>query len=100
MNDINPASLSLSFHNAIHTHKCPDVIKIMANQLTLLFRAGRIFAARKRCHTATVQCATTTSRASVRGFVKVDSLPEGVFPTIRFELLPKSQLSLSGDYTF
>jgi len=50
------------------TPKCPSVIKVMASQLTLLFGAGRTFAARNKCKTATTQCAITTNRVSMRAF--------------------------------
>jgi hypothetical protein len=59
------------FHRAIDTTKCPTVIKVMASQLTWLFGAGRTFAAKNRCTTATTQCATTTSRVSTRALVIV-----------------------------
>ena len=45
-------------------HNCntqmPDRYKDMPGQLTWLFGVGRIGAVRKRCQTATIQCATTT----------------------------------------
>jgi hypothetical protein len=69
--ETDPATLSLSFHNRMDTTACPDVIKTMASQLTWLFGAGRILAARNRCQMATIQCAARTSRASVRAFVIV-----------------------------
>ena len=64
-----PANLYVSFHNAFIRTNALDVIRIMASQLTLLFGPGRISYARTRCQIATIQCATTNSRASVRGFV-------------------------------
>src|SRR4029077_10785817 len=69
-----PVGLSLSFHSAMDTHKCPNVIKIMASPLTLLPGGGRTLAARNRCTIAIIQCATTTKRASVRSFLRVGNL--------------------------
>ena len=69
INEVNPAIRSASFQRAMDTTKCPEVIRMTANQLTWSFGAGRIFAARNKCPTASIQCATTTSRASIRDLV-------------------------------
>ncbi len=69
INVMHPAIRSPSFQSATDTTKCPEVIRMTASQLTWSFGAGRIFAARNKCPTASIQCATTTNRASTRGFV-------------------------------
>ncbi len=69
INEMHPAIRSPSLQSAMDTTKCPEVIRMTANQLTWSFGAGRIFAARNKCPTASIQCATTTSRASIRDFV-------------------------------